>query len=284
LVQPQHLFAALRIAVGLGLLLYLSLSGAIAWSALAGLAKSRAVSLSALGLLLTMVGLTSWRLCLLLKARGLHLTLGSSVRLTLIGAYFNAFLPGATGGDLARVYYATKSNRGHRTEITTVILFDRLFGVFALMALPLLIAALVPELLRSMHTLRILLWCAAAGCIATLLGLVICLAGGVTMERIVLPLFERLPLGRYIKRIYVTVHAYRENLGTLAGVIAISITVHALLVIVMLFLVHVTSSRAIEWSMAILIPFGLLANSLPITPGGLGVGEMRSANCLSRPD
>jgi uncharacterized membrane protein YbhN (UPF0104 family) len=58
------------------------------------------------------------------------------------------------------------------------------------------------------------------------------------------------------------------------GVVAISILVHTLLITVMLLLVSVTSADGASREMAVLFPFGFLANSLPITPGGLGVGEI----------
>jgi uncharacterized membrane protein YbhN (UPF0104 family) len=50
--------------------------------------------------------------------------------------------------------------------------------------------------------------------------------------------------------------------------------VHAILVGVLLLLVQVTSPNGVNGAMAVLIPLGLLANTLPVTPGGLGVGEV----------
>jgi uncharacterized membrane protein YbhN (UPF0104 family) len=40
-----------------------------------------------------------------------------------------------------------------------------------------------------------------------------------------------------------------------------------------LLVVAATNPRGVDWSMVLLIPFGFLANALPVTPGGLGVGE-----------
>jgi uncharacterized membrane protein YbhN (UPF0104 family) len=167
-----------------------------------------------------------------------------------------------------------KGNHGRRTEIATVMLLDRLFGTFALVSLPLLIAPLFPELLQSMKLLRVLLWSSAAGFIAMSTGIIICFWARATESSLLLRTIEKLPLGEYIKRIYDTICAYRQNLGTLMGVVAISILVHTLLITVMLLLVSVTSADGASREMAVLFPFGFLANSLPITPGGLGVGEI----------
>jgi uncharacterized membrane protein YbhN (UPF0104 family) len=175
---------------------------------------------------------------------------------------------------MVRIYYAMKGNHGRRTEIATIILLDRLFGIFALLMLPLLIAPLVPQLSQPPKLLPSLLLCAAAGAVAILAGLVICFAARLTERSPLLRILQNLPLGNGVTRVYDTVHAYRRNVGTLAAVIAISITVHSLLVSVMLLLVQVTSAQHATWLMAVVVPFGLLANSIPLTPGGIGVGEI----------
>ncbi len=77
------------------------------------------MTLAALILLLAAIIVSAWRLCMLMKPRGLHLSLASSVRLTLMGIFFNACLPGSTSGDVVKIYYASEGNRGRRTELTT---------------------------------------------------------------------------------------------------------------------------------------------------------------------
>jgi len=267
-------FTALRILTGVGLLVYLGISDSIVWGELAELAKAWEATFSALGLLLIIMGLTSWRLCLLLEPRGLHLSFGSSLRLSLIGAFFNTFLPGGAGGDIVRMYYAIRGNQGQRTEMATIILLDRVFGTFALVALPLLLAPLFPSLFLSAPILRGLLWIAAGASVAMLGGLTICCVGPGDDGSLLFRLFQKAPLGRYVKRVYVTIRAYRYDRGILVSVVAISLLVQSLLVVVMLLLVHVTSPDGVRWSMAVLIPFGFLVNTLPLTPGGLGVGEV----------
>ena len=54
-----------------------------------------------------------------------------------------------------KLYYATRKNEGRRTEVATVLLFDRLIGLFSLVLIPFLIAR---ELLRGEPTLRQILW------------------------------------------------------------------------------------------------------------------------------
>jgi len=272
--SAKILFTVLRIVSGIGLLVYLELSGAISWPALAGLARVWPISLAAGCLWIVIIGLTSWRLCLLLKPRELLIPLSASMRLTFIGAFFTAFLPGGAGGDIVRIFFALKGNEGRRTEIATIFLLDRLFGILGLLILPLLLAPLFPQLLNSITVLRVLLWFAAAAAASILALLLICFAGQANDGSILLRVFQKLPLGTHLKRIYHTVRAYRHNGTTLVVAGAISLLVHSLLVIVLLLLVQATGERGVSWEMAIFIPLGFLANSLPLTPGGVGVGEV----------
>ena len=263
----------LRTAIGIGILVYLGVSGTIDWSALLGLMSAWPVTLAALLLLLVDVALMAWRLSLLFKPHGLLLSLSAALRLTFIGIFFNSFLPGSTGGDLVKLFYAAQGNHGQRTEVATIVLLDRVVGMFALLIFPLLIAPLFPQLLGSVPILRDLLRSAALLAVALLVGLLLCFSSRVRTSPLVMWIFQKLPGGTYGQKIFDTVHTYRYNLSTVIGAVAISILTHALTTGVTLLAVQATNPRGISWRMSVLIPLGHLANALPLTPGGLGVGE-----------
>src|SRR6476660_6597064 len=156
------LFTILRFITAIGVLMYLAISGAIDWSSLRGLAAAWPITLAALILLLAQIGVSAWRLSVLMKPRGLELSLTSSMRLTLIGVFFNACLPGATSGDVVKIYYASEGTRGRRTELMTIILLDRASGMFAMLIWPLIAAPFFPSLIASSKILQGLLWSSAA--------------------------------------------------------------------------------------------------------------------------
>jgi uncharacterized protein (TIRG00374 family) len=216
---------------------------------------------------------TAWRLCVLMKARAMHLSLFASTRLTLIGIFFNACLPGSTGGDLVKIYYATEGNRGRRMEVTTVILFDRAAGMFALMIWPLLVAPLFPQLLEQMPVLKSLLGGAAAIAAVMLVGFLAAWSNWLRQSALLRWAFRRLPLGSYAERAFDTVHGYRNHLGAVLASVVISLLAHTMSMSVTLMLIAAVSPGGAEWPMAVLIPLGHLANIVPVTPGGLGVGE-----------
>jgi hypothetical protein len=83
----------------------------------------------------------------------------------------------------------------------------------------------------------------------------------------------RLPLGSYVERVYGTVHAYRSHPGPVLASVGISLVAHTMSVGVTMLAIAAVNPAGAAWPMAVLIPLGHLANTVPLTPGGLGVGE-----------
>ncbi len=267
------LLTTLRFTIAIGLLVYLAVSGAINWSALRGLAAVWPVTLAALILLLADIVVSAWRLCVLMKPRGLQLSLASSARLTLMGIFFNACLPGSTSGDVVKIYYASEGNPGRRTELTTIILLDRATGMFAMMIWPLIVAPFFPQLVGSSAILRGLLWTAAAVATIMFAGMLIGLSSRLRNSRLLALTFRKLPLGGYAEKVFDTLHLYRHHKGTLLAAVMISLVIHTMTVGVTLLIAQATNPNGFRWEISLLVPLGFLANTLPLTPGGLGVGE-----------
>jgi hypothetical protein len=266
-------FTLLRVAIGIGLLVYLGRSGVIEWGALLGLARAWPVTTLAFALLLVDIAVTAWRLCVLLRPLGFHLTVWASTRLMLIGLFFNSCLPGATGGDVIKIYYASAGNRGRRMEVATVILFDRVLGMLALMIWPLLAALFFVPLVSRLPVLQALLWGAGVVGLGILAALVVAFSEGLRRSAILGWIFDRLPFGRYAERIFDTVHEYRRHKGAVVAATLISLVAHSMSAGITLLAAYATHPEGAAWEMLALIPLGHLANVVPLTPGGLGVGE-----------
>jgi len=83
-------------------------------------------------------GIIRWQL--FLKMLHLHVPLPETTRLFFIGAFFNQFLPGTTGGDVVRVFYLMKEHPEHRTAGFLSVAVDRLLAVLVLVAMGLAFA------------------------------------------------------------------------------------------------------------------------------------------------
>src|SRR6266404_1693151 len=131
-------FLLLRVAIGITILVFLAKSGQINFSSLTRLFRVWPITLGAVGFLLFDILMMSIRASLLFRSARISLPLGSSFQLNLIGFLFSTFLPGAAGGDIARLVYATRQNHGSRAEVATVLILDRFVGLFSLVLLPIL--------------------------------------------------------------------------------------------------------------------------------------------------
>ena len=269
----HHVFTILRTAVGLGLVVYLVVSGTIDGAALMGLAQHWPVAVVALGCVFGAVCLLSWRLCLLMQPQGLRLSFSASLRLTLIGLFFNTCLPGATGGDIVRVYYAAKDNPGRRIEIVTIFLLDRIAGMFSILLFPLLLLPFFARALASQTILQALLWATAFGLGVLIVGMCCAMSARVSESRVVSWLSRQLPRGQYLARVLTTCQIAGAHLGSLGVALSVALGVHMLMTLATLLIVQATRPEGASLLMALLIPLGFVANALPLTPGGLGVGE-----------
>jgi uncharacterized membrane protein YbhN (UPF0104 family) len=269
----RTLFTVARLGIAVALLVYLGRSGLLDWTALHGLFVAWPITTLAIALLLLDTAVTASRVCVLMAPRGLYLSLGASIRLAFIGLFFNLCLPGSAGGDALRIYYASRGNDGRRTEVATILVFDRLIGLFAMLLWPLLAAPFFFSFTTGNAVLRGLLGAAA---IAVLVITALFVVGGSRRVRGSVPVvtaLTHLPGGRYLGTILDTVSAFRGMPLTLTLALGISLLAHTIAIAIMLLVAHATNTAGAAWEMSLLIPLGFIANTLPLTPGGLGVGE-----------
>lgn len=274
----KHLFTLLRIGLAAALLIYLGRSGSIDWSSLTGLASAWQYTVMAALLFILGNLFLAWRLQILVNARALRLSFPAAFRLTFIGLFFNTYLPGATGGDIVKIYYASKGNPGQRTEVITILLLDRFIGLFCLLTLPLLLAPFFLDMIRSQAILQALLGASLLISTGIVVTVTIALMTGLVDSRLFLWFYEKLPLGDLLRRILTTVTAYRNNKIVILQAVMFSFMVQLLTIGVSLSIAEATNPLGADSKMIALIPLGFLANSLPVTPGGIGVGEAAMDN------
>lgn len=267
------LLTLVRLGIGIGLLVYLARSGVINLHALSRLFTVWPITLAAVALLLLDVALMALRLSWLFQPHGLHLPLGKSLQLTLVSFFFTTFLPGAAGGDLAKLFYATKGNSGRRMEIITITLLDRAIGLFSLLVLPLLFAPMFLPFIGTRPTLRILLMAVGVLAFGLLVAFLLCLFNPPWVERLAQWALGFLPWGSIPERILGTIGVYRRSLGTLVAALGASLVANLCLIAVTALAVLALNPAGLSTIICLMIPLGHIVNSLPLTPGGLGVGE-----------
>jgi uncharacterized membrane protein YbhN (UPF0104 family) len=269
----KTLFAALRLAFGAAILLYLWRSGAIRFRDLDKLVAQWPLSLAAIAVLFFDVYLMALRTSILLRAQDLHLPISTAVRLTLVSSWFAIFSPGAAGGDIAKIFYATRDSAGRRAEATTVLLLDRAIGLFSLLLLPLFFTPFFLAELRASEPLRQLFLFTAALSAVALLAFVACFFNdpfrNILANNAPTPDSKR---GRLLRALD-TLRFFRRHSGTLALSLLIALFDNCLVIVTAALALMILNPTLLSSKLALVVPLGTVANSIPLTPGGLGVGE-----------
>jgi hypothetical protein len=266
----RWLSATLRFGIAGLLMAYLIHSAAIDWDAFGGFVAYPELVAAALAMLSVSVVVTAMRLPILLRAMGFGLGTLPAIQLTLMGMFFGLFLPGSASGDAAKIYYAVSNQaRGTRAELATVVLFDRAIGMWAMFAMP--FAALpffYPAVSGSEEIRTLLLFCGAvfvAG--GVMLGAVLFApAGWVDRARSLLSI-------ELIWRVIDAVRGYRTHLRAIALAFLVSIGAHSAAIGTTAFVAGAVAPESQVAELALVVPLGFVANALPLTPGGIGVGE-----------
>ncbi len=235
------------------------------------------LALAFLGLLLT-VPIAACRWWMLLHGLQLPATLRWTLGTTFISLFFNTFLPGAYGGDVVRLALAYRVY-GKLNRLTISVIVDRLSGLAALLLLGL---AMLPAL--PMGYASRLGWIAAALVAAGLLALYVALRSGDWLIR----QLGRLPapagpiLQHVVREVLAALQAYTARPGLLLATLVLSLGQFVLVLLALIALGWAMGFVGLDWPGYMLAGvWSLVANALPITPGGIGVGEAAFAHAAS---
>jgi uncharacterized protein (TIRG00374 family) len=100
----------------------------------------------------------AFRWHVLLKVQGIHLSFWRLSGLFLIGMFYNQFLPGGTGGDIIKSYYLLKETPDKKAGALLAVVFDRIIGLVALIAITGTLIGLRYDFLSQTPETRQLLW------------------------------------------------------------------------------------------------------------------------------
>ncbi len=214
-------------------------------------------------------GILRWRL--FLRMLKIHVPFREVVSLFFIGAFFNQFLPGTTGGDVVRVVYLMKDHPTHKTAGFLSVAIDRLLAVLALVLLGLAFAWLRSAwFAQSFAVGNLMKWFAI-----TLFMMLAVLAASfvLTRRRLVLGLPKKFPFRRQIIKLATLWQLCIENRRE-----ALLGAFYTLPMLFAYFLAFGFVARAFTnvvslWDMMSLMPLITAISSLPISLNGIGVRE-----------
>lgn len=208
---------------------------------------------------------------ILLRSQGLPLHFWNTTRIVAMGAFFATFLPGSAGGDLVRGVYIYQASHGRRTSALLSIFIDRLIGMTAFVAF-----GVAATLTRPWDRYGVFEYGIFAFAVLFAVGIVVLFVFGHRIAQLI----NRVFTGRSHRLAAIiddggeALHQYAREWRRVLICLAIS-----LVIVLTVAATVVAIAQASEFGGLTPVEYGIagiyamIANSLPFTPGGLGVGE-----------
>ena len=269
----KFLLFCLKLTLALTLLYWLYDSDALDLSAFRQLEfNGNTVRLLGLNAILLFSGaiLLSLRMWRLLRVLEFDVSISEAIRVNLASMCLGLMLPGLVGVDAIRATYFCLKARDRKVDAFTCILTDRIIGIYALILLA-TIAAVAGMLidLPSIHYGFILV---SGGILLAFTLIVAIISSKWLLETSFLSIiYNRLPsLLHKIVAAMQGILGFRQDVGIC---LAISVVSQMITIINFVIIGSLINDNLPVLAHFIIDPIALFFNSVPITPGGLGITE-----------
>jgi uncharacterized protein (TIRG00374 family) len=220
--------------------------------------------------------ITSWRWHALLKALAINIRLSRAFVLNMVGAFYNTFMPGSTGGDLLKAWYIAKQTH-LRTRAVMSVIVDRILGLLALVIMGGSAAAFQYARLDGSSSERV--WCGRVA-VGSLL-----IVAGISLALLVFYhpvlrrvtgldfIIRRLPMQTQVNKALEAMELYRRRPGLILWALIVTLPVHGTVVLSATFAglaFGLPLRPAYYW---VVVPVVVLSGAIPISPQGAGVME-----------
>ncbi len=222
-------------------------------------------------------GILRWQL--FLKMLKIEVPFWETTKLFFIGAFFNQFLPGTTGGDVVRVIFLMKDHPEHKTESFLSVAVDRLLAVLVLVIMGLAFAwGRRDWFAQSMAVGELMKWFTIT---LVVMGVGLVASFVLTGRHLVLRLPKRFPFRKQIIKLSKLWQLCLENrreaiLGTLYTVPMLFAYFAAFC-----FAAKAFTNKVSFWDMTSIMPLATAISSLPISVNGMGWREALLDNALT---
>jgi len=259
--NPMWLAIKTVISLGLIVVVFWKINLADVWE------KSRQLSialiLSVILLFTLQTFLAAWRWWAILRHHHLGIRLLTTVRFSLIGAFFNQLLPSSIGGDVARAWYVYRHGCSKRISVITV-LSDRIYGMLLLACLAIIF---FPVLVRfsvrneALIAIGILIMGASSALIA------------VFWLDLLPRWMQRAAFVRHLGSLSEETRAIAADRLAIVPVLGLSLLIHAITILATLALLAAVAPQHNLLLCAALVPVITLMAMVPVSIAGWGVRE-----------
>lgn len=262
-----------RTVVAVGLVVALFWFHLIDLRLIARIAERPADALIVLILLVLTYPLAAWRWHRLLGGVGLKVPLIKVIQITFIGQFFSVVMPGAYGGDAVRLWYVHKTAHRGFSRILFSLLVDRLSGLSGLLTLG--VGSFV--LFRGRETSL------AHGVVVSIVGVIVAavaiVLGAVLVSwafRLMPGMKKRIPsrLLDFVREMVEAFNLYRKSPAVILFAWLVSMLQYLLILGSILIVAKALNIGTLSWLDHVIVgTWSLITNAVPLTPGGIGLGE-----------
>ncbi|MHB1220388.1 MAG: lysylphosphatidylglycerol synthase transmembrane domain-containing protein [Gammaproteobacteria bacterium] len=259
----------LRYGIGAGIIAYLYKTKQIDFNVLQTIDSQ--VACFALILCLFQLFLSAWRVKMLLASHQIVVSFSHCTIYNAVGIFYSTLLPGGMSGDAVRAYYFWRYKQTGpctKSSLIAALVSDRLIGTLSLLFIGLVAATVSAKTIGITRQGLMLFWLAFIGGIAGYL--LICSSHQYRFKILGSRFTSIMEAGRRFLA-QLDLRVYTPSVLWSSILLSILIQISSVLVI-FIFAQQLGSGLDFRQVMAV-SPIGFLVNALPISPGGLGVGE-----------
>lgn len=264
----------IKLCLALGLIYWLVNSGKVDFGALQSLLNIESVLICTFLLSLN-IALASERWRRLLSSQIHGYGFFKTLKLTLIGQFFNFAMPGGVGGDLIKAFYFAKDNpENGRTVAITSVLIDRVLGLYAMIIFALTVMFLDVEHILVTPALKTLLGLVCLLFIGFSVALALLFSDKVYQSGQLHNVIAKVPMSEKFLKLYESFHFYGKQGRRVFEAILLSLGSQFFAVCFLYYTAQVTGFPDVPFYTFLLVaPIGFMATAIPISPAGVGVGQ-----------
>ena len=262
--MQKHFLMLAKLAVSVALITWV-LGGVDFEEVLAKLADARTAWLALAALFFgTIVILGTARWWLVLQSLNVELPLGTTLRLLLIGLFFNQTLPSSIGGDATRVFYLWRTGVSVQTATNSVLL-DRITGLITLIIVT---TAVTPQLVEKLDNPI-----AASGLITVLAGAWFAILMLFVFDNSLTRQFQHIRILNFAILLSRDAVSLCRRPAIAIPTLCLSIAVHASMIAIAWAVAHALGGNTSFLIYVVAMTPTILLISIPISIAGWGVRE-----------
>lgn len=264
----NHILQILKYLVGIGLIAWLVSTNQINLNMVKDLTSQTifiAIFLSFLSLLFATA-----RLKLLLNNQDFNISSVNIYKLNILGIFYSLFLPGGVSGDVVKGYHLLKyrNDKNSKTNIVTTLFLDRYLGLlsmFILASIVMTLASSAPTKLKYLYHVITLVTAGLAIAPFLVYKLIVFFHGHHMLTKYDY-LYNKIMKIKFSMQKFINLKLILISL--LYGVVG-----HLLSILIIWVVSENVDASVGLLNTLIISPLAFVVNLLPISPGGMGVGE-----------